>query len=282
MNPFRLIAGKFKERRSARERRSLRENFSGQAAEITRAEWAQSLIDPTTFYFRCWPYHLAMKPFYQFAPQIWTERGAYASFPFWRTWLQRQPWPDTNVVQATMGFATELFDVADQTRALKVVDCPNSHPTTYFGYWQRECDRWCPGEKIPIPHWMFARMNRELERADLILCPSLFVRDTMVLNGIPPEKCLVNPFGVNIDIFKLRNSVLVRPKFVAIGTICVRKGLQYLFRAFEIVKPPKPCSGWPKTANCVSAWVRRRTKKVPSKIPGRITATGCSQNMPNV
>jgi glycosyltransferase involved in cell wall biosynthesis len=87
---------------------------------------------------------------------------------------------------------------------------------------------------------MFARMNRELERADVVLCPSTFVRDTMVTNGIAAEKCLVNPFGVNTDIFKPRTVVPARPRFVAIGTICVRKGYQYLFRAFELVKKQIP------------------------------------------
>ncbi|HEY5043518.1 MAG TPA: glycosyltransferase family 4 protein [Verrucomicrobiae bacterium] len=191
-------------------------------------------------YRRCWPYHLAMKPFYQFASQITIERAYYFNFPIWRNWVRRQPWPEANVVQATMGFATEFFDQAEKAAVLKVVDCPNSHPTTYFGNWQRECDLWCPGEKIPIPRWMFARMSRELERADLILCPSLFVRDTMVSNGISAEKCFVNPFGVNTDLFQPRSRVPAKPKFVAVGTICVRKGFQYLFRAFEIVKRRLP------------------------------------------
>jgi glycosyltransferase involved in cell wall biosynthesis len=191
-------------------------------------------------YRRAWPFHLAMKPFYQFAPQIWIERAIYTMFPAWRAWLGRQSWPEANVVQATMGYGTELFEMAEKHGALKVLDCPNSHPTSYYGYWQRECDLWCPGEKVPIPQWMFARMNRDLERADVILCPSDFVRDTMVLNGIPAAKCLVNPFGVNTDIFKPRTAVPQHPKFVAIGTICVRKGYQYLFRAFEIVRKQRP------------------------------------------
>lgn len=191
-------------------------------------------------YRRCWPYHLAMKPFYHLAPQIWTEKAFYAFFPLWKAWFQAQPWPSCEVVQAIMGFATEPFDRAEKTGALKVVDCPNSHPTTYFGHWQRECDLWCPGEAVPIPRWMFARMNRELERADIILCPSNFVRDTMVLNGLPAEKCLVNPFGVNTDIFQPRPVPPPKPRFVAVGTICVRKGFQYLFRAFEIVKRQLP------------------------------------------
>lgn len=191
-------------------------------------------------YRRCWPFHLAMKPFFHWVPQIWEERAFYALFPVWKTWLKAQRWPEVNVVQAVMGFATEPFDQAEKIGALKVVDCPNSHPTTYFGYWQRECDLWCPGEKVPIPRWMFARMNRELERADLILCPSNFVRDTMVLNGIARKKCYVSPFGVNTEVFKPRTEPPGKPRFVTSGTICVRKGHQYLLRAFAQVKQQIP------------------------------------------
>jgi glycosyltransferase involved in cell wall biosynthesis len=166
------------------------------------------------------------------------------------------------VIQAVMGFASEGFDRAEAVGALKVVDCPNSHPTSYYGYWQRECDLWCPGEKVPIPRWMFARMNRELQRADVVLCPSLFVRDTMVANGIPAEKCFVNPFGVDTSVFTPRVATPARPRFICVGTICLRKGHQYLFRAFEQVRAALPeaeliCVGdvkcdfrkeWPKWA----------------------------------
>ncbi len=189
---------------------------------------------------RCRPFHAAMMPFYKMAPQIVVERAFYTLFPIWNSWLARRRWPKCHVVHGIMGYCTELFDHAEKSGALKVVDCPNSHPTSYYGYWQRECDLWCPGEKVPIPQWMFARMNRELERADLILCPSLFVKDTMIQNGIPEEKCFVTPFGVNTDIFQPRSVTPQMPKFVAVGTICLRKGHQYLFRAFEIVKQKLP------------------------------------------
>jgi glycosyltransferase involved in cell wall biosynthesis len=203
-------------------------------------------------YRRCWPFHLAMKPFYHGASQIMQEKAFYALFPLWRAWLQKQKWPEANVVQAVMGYATDPFDTAEKSGALKVVDCPNSHPTSYHGYWQRECDVWCPGEKVPIPRWMFARMNRELERADVILCPSTFVRDTMALNGISREKCFVNPFGADARIFQKRQTVPEKPRFISVGTICLRKGHQYLFRAFEKVRKEMPdaeliCVGGYKT-----------------------------------
>lgn len=189
---------------------------------------------------RAWAFHLLMKPFYHCAPQIWRERMFYVFFPVWKAWLASQRWPETNVVQALLGYCTELFDRADAVGALKVADCPNSHPVTYRGFWQRECDLWCPGERVPLPNWMHARMNRELERADVILCPSLFVRESMILNGIPSEKCVVNPFGVDTSIFQCREALPSRPRFVSVGTICLRKGYQYLFRAFHEVKKQMP------------------------------------------
>jgi glycosyltransferase involved in cell wall biosynthesis len=139
-----------------------------------------------------------------------------------------------------MGYATEPFDAAERIGALKVVDCQNSHPASYYGHWQRECDRWCPGHKVPIPPWMFARIERELARADVILCPSTFVRDSMIQNGLPAEKCFVSPFGVDTTLFRPRKEVPLKPRFIAVGTICLRKGHQYLFRAFQEVRRVLP------------------------------------------
>lgn len=189
---------------------------------------------------RCWPFHLAMKPFYHFAPQILTEKMFYAFFPVWRAWVKSQSMPPCNVVQTIIGYGTELFDRKELRGAIKVVDCPNSHPLSYYGFWQRECDLWCPGEKVPIPQWMFARMNRELERADCIVVQSSFCRDSMVWNGIPESKIFINPMGVDTSTFQPRQSVPIKPRFICVGTICLRKGHQYLFRAFEIVKRKLP------------------------------------------
>ena len=192
------------------------------------------------FVHRCWRFQVGMKPFYQWAPQIVTERAFYALFPLWRSWITTRHLGPANVIQAIIGYASEPFDEAEKTGALKVVDCPNSHPVSYYGYWQRECDLWCPGEKVPIPQWMFARMNRDLERADMVIVQSLFCKQSMVQNGIPEEKIMVNPMGVDTSIFKKREKVPEKPRFISVGTICLRKGHQYLFRAFEIVKKTLP------------------------------------------
>jgi glycosyltransferase involved in cell wall biosynthesis len=196
---------------------------------------------PPQFYKRCWPYHAGMKFFYHCTSQILEEKATYFFSYLYDSWLQKELRRHSyDVFHAIMGFGIHGFRHASSKNALKVVDCPNTHPVTYRGFWQRECDLWCPGENVPIPGRFFRRTTQELEMADLILCPSVFVKETMLLNGIPESKCFVNPFGVDSQLFKSRSHIPTAPKFICVGTICVRKGYQYLFRAFELVKKVIP------------------------------------------
>ena len=196
---------------------------------------------PTEKYRRCWWFHLPMKPFYHLAPNHYWEHVFYALVPIWSQWVRSQPLPKCNVVQAIMGLGTEIFDRAESTGALKVVDCPNTHPTSYYGFWQRECDIWCPGANVIIPRWMYARMNRELERSDLIIVQSKFAKESMIYNGIPESKVFINPMGVDTTLFKPRTEIPSTPRFISVGgAITLRKGHQYLFRAFELVKKQMP------------------------------------------
>ena len=195
---------------------------------------------PPEKFRRCWFFRLALEPWYRWTPPPWPERAFYGNFPFWRHWVRSQPYPQCDVIQAIMGYATEFFDQAEKTGVLKVLDCPTSHPALFAAYWQRECDQWCPGAKPAIPRWMFQRMAREVARADVVLCPSDFVRDSMLMHGVPAEKCFINPFGVDTSIFTPRAEVPVRPRFICVAPIRLLKGHQYLFPAFQIVKQTLP------------------------------------------
>jgi glycosyltransferase involved in cell wall biosynthesis len=194
-------------------------------------------------YRRIWDYHLAQKLFYHLPFPKLEEDMRWINLPFYERWIRRQTLPpSTNVVQGPMGSCEALFRLADQSghKVLKVFDAPNSHPTNLVGYWQRECDLYASGDRVPMCLAARSRINRELEQADLILCPSNFVKDTMVLNGIPAEKCFISHFGVDTSIFVPRAELPVIPTFVSVGSICLRKGHQYLFRAFEELKRQIP------------------------------------------
>jgi starch synthase len=201
-------------------------------AELWTSEKNRTGISPEKFR-RAWAFHVAMKPFYHLTPAGFRERIYHALFPLWRSWVNGQAPNNFDVAHGMMGYATEPFELAEKRGALKVIDAGSSHPTSFYGFWQRECDLWCPGAVPGVPRWLFARCNRELERADLIICPSLFVRESMVYNGIPESKCVICPYGVDATVFTPREAVPTKPRFVSVGAICVRKGHPYLFRAFE-------------------------------------------------
>lgn len=191
-------------------------------------------------YRRCWSYHLAMKPFYHWAPLALRDNVAHKILPLWAAWVRGQKAPEFDIAYSILGSATPLFDVAERKGALKLIDATNSHPTSYYGFWQRECDIWCPGSKPGTPRIYFARINRELERADLILCPSKFVYESMLYNGISESKCVLNPYGVDTSAFTPRTVVPEKIRFICVGQIGLRKGHQYLFPAFEKVRRVLP------------------------------------------
>jgi len=93
---------------------------------------------------------------------------------------------------------------------------------------------------MPAPAWMLQRMKNEVERADAVIVQSKFCKESMVRRGIPEQRVIVAPMAVDTTIFHKRKTVPDKIRFVCVGTICLRKGHQYLFRAFEIVKKKLP------------------------------------------
>jgi glycosyltransferase involved in cell wall biosynthesis len=195
---------------------------------------------PAANYKRSWPFAIACQPFFRFANGRFAEPGVQAIFPIWTAWFRRQKLPICDVVHSVMAYASEPFDYADRIGALKVLDASNSHPTSFYGFWQRELDIWNPGARVGVQRWVFARCNREIERADVVVCASTYVRDSMIYNGIPESKLAVNPFGADLQVFSPRLRPPDKPRFLFVGGMSLRKGVQYLLPAFERLKKEFP------------------------------------------
>jgi len=199
-------------------------------------------LDPRP-YRRIWPYHMLKKPFYHLRSPHLDEWTRWCFLPAYDAWVRQQQIPnDCNVVMGPMGSCDSLFRLADRQgrKVIKVFDAPNSHPATCVKLWQDECDVFMPGYRIPFPAWAVERMSREIEAADLILCPSNFVKESMVSHGVAEEKCFVRHFGVDTSIFQAREQLPDHPLLVCVGSVCLRKGQQYLFQAFARFKQSHP------------------------------------------
>ena len=194
-------------------------------------------------YRRCWSYHILMKPFYKFlSPLEWQQVQFQLLMPIFNNWLLKQNFKEFNIVQSIAWGSKIPFDIAEKNGALKILDAPNSHPFLYYSLEKKEINVWGGNSKPSVPKKIIDQVAVDIDRADLILCPSNWVKDSMVDNGVPESKCFINPFGVDTHIFNERVSIPKNPTFICTGSICLRKGHQYLFEAFKKVKEKYPTS----------------------------------------
>ncbi|MES2417960.1 MAG: glycosyltransferase family 4 protein [Bacteroidota bacterium] len=92
----------------------------------------------------------------------------------------------------------------------------------------------------PTPQKIVLRELEEATLADYILCPSSHVAQSFIINGFSKEKCVIIPFGVNMEMFKPSGQKKDAFNIIMVGSIGVRKGLIYLFKALEVLKPNYP------------------------------------------
>jgi glycosyltransferase involved in cell wall biosynthesis len=85
------------------------------------------------------------------------------------------------------------------------------------------------------PDHILKREFQEVSIADYILCPSKYVAESLIKNGVDQEKCVIIPYGVNLSIFHSIPKAYTDFTVLFVGTIGVRKGLIYLFKALELI-----------------------------------------------
>lgn len=86
------------------------------------------------------------------------------------------------------------------------------------------------------PEFIVERQIEEARLADFLLCPSNHVANSFIKYGVAKEKCKVIPYGANVDHFKPSPTQQEKFTLLFVGSVGVRKGLIYLFRALELLQ----------------------------------------------
>lgn len=77
------------------------------------------------------------------------------------------------------------------------------------------------------------REEAEWAQADVVICPSDFVRDGIAQVGGPVDKCVVVPYGVDAPVLAAENRPALpgRIRVLTVGSVGLRKGTPYVLAA---------------------------------------------------
>lgn len=140
--------------------------------------------------------------------------------------------PECDVFHGFAAMSLSSIMAAAKSGTRIVLDNPNSHPLFLYELMKEEFAL-C-GQRMPITDkWQARRAAAEIELADKVPILSTFAKRTFLDRGIPEEKLLFNPYGVDSEIFRPSNKQLDNLfRVVFCGQISLRKGVHYLLDAW--------------------------------------------------
>lgn len=148
---------------------------------------------------------------------------------------------DVRAVYAYEDCAENLFWVARELGLRRIYDLP-------IAYWEMT-QRLLKEEAARYPEWeptllatrdspeKLARKSREMELAELVICPSQFVLESLPENVRASKRCLVAPFGspdVDVDLAE-DGPTSRRLRVLFAGAMTQRKGLADVFAAMKLI-----------------------------------------------
>lgn len=203
----------------------------------------------------------------------------------WANWVHRTldahvagrlPDCDLVVAQCRIGVATGA--AARRRGILHVCDPGSAHPLVQDRLLREE------HERLGLP---FAGLDRramerdlaEIAEADAITVPSGFVRDSFLAQGVPAERLILAPYGVDLRIFRRSEPRAREFRVLFVGQIGVQKGLHHLLRAFRLAALPDARLVLVGGPSPVGEELLRRFPAEPMERPGRLPWPGVVREM---
>jgi glycosyltransferase involved in cell wall biosynthesis len=166
--------------------------------------------------------------------------------------------------------AARTFQVPQDEATLRVLDFIDSHPRYQNRYLRELCGLRDPHRELVLPE-SIGRIENELEFADVVLVPSRFVARQLDAVGVPAERVVVEPFGVDSSDFHPPHEGEKPPRrdravCLFVGQMSHRKGVGVLLQAarmlrdrpveFQLVGPmisPEVVGGMPENVRWLGA-----------------------------
>jgi glycosyltransferase involved in cell wall biosynthesis len=149
--------------------------------------------------------------------------------------------PDRGAVYAYNSAALELFQEAKKRNLATILDqtiAPKSFENEILSEARHRFPGWEESQLTMSDRNYARREEEEWQLADLILCGSDFVRDTLVAKGVPAARCRIVPTGgLSVRATPDKPAPIYdakRPlRVLFVGTVSLRKGIPILCEAFQ-------------------------------------------------
>ena len=146
---------------------------------------------------------------------------------------------DAAGIYAFKSAALELFQEAQGVSKTTILEQPSAPAALECELLNNEYEshsNWLSGDNTNNEHLnaYSEREQAEWEVANIVLCPSEFVRDGIGQCGGPIERCIVVPYGVDLGMKpcpRLPRADKQRLRVLTVGTVNLHKGAYYTFQA---------------------------------------------------
>lgn len=151
-------------------------------------------------------------------------------------WQASRKITKSDIVVVWSGLGLTTLKKAKKLDCKTIVEHGSSHPVYQSNLLKREYKSL--GIKLDSYYHpkLIEKMKKEFEEADYISVPSTFVEKSMITYNVPKENLLRVPYGVDTKFYKPLTKRGTVFRVVYLGSLCIRKGVHLLLKAFSELK----------------------------------------------
>ncbi|MCC5657836.1 glycosyltransferase family 4 protein [Nostoc sp. XA010] len=139
--------------------------------------------------------------------------------------------------------AATTFEAAKQQGILCLYDLPILFYRMAREIQQEEVERFpalsASLQAVREPDWKLRRKEQEVALADHIFVASSITQQSLLREGVSPDKITVIPYGAPIDYFQPQPKLDQTFRALFVGRVGARKGVHYLTKAWEELQLPQ-------------------------------------------